>query len=339
MTALTRYARLEAPGLWRETPGGQRREVVIALGDATLVLSDGRTDRPLAHWSLAAVCRMNPGATPAVFAPGPEGGVETLEIEDATMIEAIETVRRAIAARRPRPGRLRSGATLAFALLAAALALFWLPGALVGHAARVLPASKQAEIGRLALADLEPLTGAPCASAAGSRALDRLAERLLGPGAGRLVVLRRGIAGTAHLPGGLVLVDRRLIEADAPPDVVAGHILAETLRAEEDDALGRLLAAAGVMATARLLATGDLPAGAIAGRTAAILDRPPPALPDEAVIARFAAAQVATTPWALARDPTGESVLTLIEADPLRDRPGRPVIADDDWIRLQAICG
>jgi len=73
MTALKKYERLESPGLWRDTPGGQRREVIVAFREATLVLSDPRTDSPLSHWSLPAVERLNTGALPALYGPGVSG--------------------------------------------------------------------------------------------------------------------------------------------------------------------------------------------------------------------------------------------------------------------------
>ena len=56
MTALSKYARLEATGLWRAGPDEQRREVIVSIGDATLVISNLK-DQALAHWSLAAVDR------------------------------------------------------------------------------------------------------------------------------------------------------------------------------------------------------------------------------------------------------------------------------------------
>ena len=68
MTALDKYDRLEATGLWRATPDDQRREVVVSLGDASLTMSD-LNDCPLAHWSVAAIARANPGAMPALSAP------------------------------------------------------------------------------------------------------------------------------------------------------------------------------------------------------------------------------------------------------------------------------
>ncbi len=61
MTALTKYARLETTGLWRETPDGQRREVIVRMGDATLMLTDPKSETVLSHWSLPAVRRQNPG--------------------------------------------------------------------------------------------------------------------------------------------------------------------------------------------------------------------------------------------------------------------------------------
>ena len=68
MTALSKYQRLEASALWRDSISGQRRDVIVSLGDASLVITD-KNERPLTHWSLAAVQRANPGAMPAVFHP------------------------------------------------------------------------------------------------------------------------------------------------------------------------------------------------------------------------------------------------------------------------------
>ena len=63
-----------------------------------------------------------------------------------------------------------------------------------------------------------------------------------------------------------------------------------------------------------------------------------PNLPATTLIDRFRAAGVATSPYAYATDPTGESVLDLIEADPYRGGSTKPVLADGDWISLQSIC-
>ena len=82
MTALNAFQRLESPGVWREGPGARLQDVVVSVGDATLILSDPRSERPLSHWSLPAVTRLNPGQRPAIFAPGPPDNDEILEIDD-----------------------------------------------------------------------------------------------------------------------------------------------------------------------------------------------------------------------------------------------------------------
>jgi hypothetical protein len=70
MTVLEQYRRLESLGLWRDGPDDQRREVVVSLGEATLVVSTP-AETALTHWSLPAIERLNPGRTPALYAPGP----------------------------------------------------------------------------------------------------------------------------------------------------------------------------------------------------------------------------------------------------------------------------
>ncbi|MDZ4134258.1 MAG: hypothetical protein U1D06_01510, partial [Paracoccaceae bacterium] len=150
MTALKKYQKLESPGLWRDTPQAQRREVVVNFGDASLVLSDPRNEAALSHWSLPAVERLNPGGLPALYAPGPDA-VETLELNDPDMIAALETVRGALAHARPRPGRLRGVILAVGSSLILGLGVFWLPGALIKHTASVVPPSMRAQIGRMAL--------------------------------------------------------------------------------------------------------------------------------------------------------------------------------------------
>src|SRR3989338_8786952 len=106
MTALRKYERLESPGLWRATPQDQRREVIVGLRDATIVLADPKTEMALSQWSLPALLRLNPGQMPALYGTG-DDLTETLEVDDRDMIAALDTVRLALERRRPRPGRLR----------------------------------------------------------------------------------------------------------------------------------------------------------------------------------------------------------------------------------------
>ncbi|QDC08657.1 hypothetical protein FHY55_05110 [Oceanicola sp. D3] len=337
MTALKEYQRLECAGLWRPEPEAQRQNVVVNFGDASLAITDG-AGRVLSHWSLAAVERVNPGEMPALYAPSAEA-LELLELEDETMIEAVERVRQVIARRRPREGWLRRVILWGGSAALAVAAFVWLPGALTSHTVRVVPEPTRAELGGHVFRAIGRVSGAPCRSPRGDRALARLHTRLRAPEKGGLLVLRGGITNTVALPGGLILMNRALVEDYESPDVVAGYILAEATRSAQTDPLERLLEHAGLIATIRLLTTGALPEAALDAYAEELVTAPQAPVPDEALLARFAEAKLATTPYAYAVDVTGEGTLPLIEADPMRGGGAEPVLEDADWVALQGICG
>lgn len=336
MTALTEYQRLESTGLWRESPDAQRREVVVSLGDATLIVSH-HNDQALAHWSLPAVERLNPNETPALYSPGLEAQ-ETLELEDPEMVAAIEKVRVVLAKRHAKPGRLRLFVILATLGALGALAYSKLPETLQTHTMRVVPDAKRAEIGGEVLQRLSRLTGQPCASPRGTRALTRLHARLFPNTNGRILVLPGGVRSTAHLPGGLILVARSLVEDFDEPDVVAGHILAEHLTRLDRDPLKPLLDHAGFLATFRLYTTGSIPAEALDGYAETFVTSTSPAPETERLLAAFKLAEVPSSPYAYALDVSGETTLELIEADPFPNGGPRAVLPDGAWISLQSIC-
>lgn len=333
-------------GLWRASPQSQGRDVSVVIDHGALVMRDPRNGAVLAHWALAATERLNPGGLPALYAPQRDTDGETLEMDDPALSMAIDDLRAQIAARRPRPGRLRLAifASLAAGVLAAAV--FWFPGALVGHAAGLVPAAKRAEIGRAALVDLTRLTGAPCAAPDGLRALGRLSDRLFGPGGGRIVILREGLAGVggaAHLPGRLILLDRALVETVDTPDLAAAHALAEALRAEAHDPLIWLLHEAGLAATARLMTTGVLPPDLLVGTGTSLLTTQPAPIDPAALAAQVAKAGLAMAPYARSQSdaPFGQAMeaafATALQATPTQT-PQRMILPDADWISLQGIC-
>ena len=337
MTALTQYVRLESSGIWRPDPEGQRRDVSVAFGDATLVIID-QAGRPLSHWSLAAVERLNPGTRPALYAPDISQG-EDLEIADDLMIDAIEKVRRSISKGQPRPGRLRnSGIALGMSLLLG-LAIFWLPGALTRQTLSVVAPGKRSEIGATLLGHIQRLTGPTCRQAQGTQALAQLKDRVLGPAwTGQIVVLPEGLDTTLALPGGIIVLGRDLIEQTQDPAVIAGHILAAASTATRADPLEAILTEAGLLTTMRMLTTGNLPVDVLQSHAARLLDTDTPRPEAEEVVASFIAAGVPMTPWAYSLDITGETVLDLIEADPLTGRTAPVILSDSDWISLQGIC-
>lgn len=334
MTALQRYDRLEAEGVWRPAPDAQRQEVIVVLGDATLVISD-RGERPLAHWSLPAVERIGT-ALPARYVPGPEAD-EELEIADAEMVSAIETIRTAVARRQARPGALRA-TILGLLLVAVAGALvFWLPDALIRHTARVVPGPTRAEIGKAMFDHVTRLTGAPCSDSTENAALSRL-DRRLRTAQGALILVPGGAVESLHLPGGAIVLRRTVVEDHDQPAVAAGYILAEETARQARDPLLEMLQNAGPLVAFRLLTTGEIPDDVLSREAQRLVTDGADTPPHDALIAAFAAAGVSTQPYAYARDITGEETLWLIEADPAPDG-GRPVLSDGDWVSLQGACG
>ena len=336
MTALTKYARLEATGLWRAGPEGQRREVIVSVGDATLVISDLK-DQALTHWSLAAIARANPGARPAIFHPDGDPS-ETLEIaeSEAEMIDAIEALRRVVERHRPRPGRLRLYGVLTSFLVVAAAAIFWLPGALQDHTLRVVPQVKRASIGDELLRQIERVSGVACANARGRVALTRLATRL---SAGPLTVLPAMNRASLHLPGRLIVLNKGLFEDYESPDVAGGYILSEMVRRDESDPLQDMLAFVGLRENFRLLTTGEISQSALQTYAEHLMAQPDQPAPVEPLLQQFAAESLHSTPYAQALDSTGETTLALIEGDPMAGKDTAPLLNDADWLRLQNICG
>ncbi len=337
MTALNEYQRLETTGLWRETPDSQRREVVVSLGDATLVIS-ALTETALSHWSLPAIERLNPGKRPALFAPDADAD-ELLEISEPEMIEAIERVRTVIERRRPHPGRLRLWLSAVLTLITLTISVLWLPGALVRQTAAVLPTAKRAEMGQLILAGMADLAGRPCADTGGVAAMRDLSQTLFGATAPLVIVLPTTAQSSTHLPGNIMVVNRSLVEDHEGPEVLAGFLLTESLRRDRRDPVLRLLDQAGLMATLRLLTTGEINPTYLRTHAASLLTTPAVPVDTPALLERFDQAGVSTVPFAYALDLSGESVLHLIEADPMRGRLRAPLMTDQEWIALQEICG
>ena len=336
MTALTEYDRLEASGQWRPSAYQQRRDVVVSVGDATLAIMDMQ-ERPLAHWSLPAIERRNPGQTPAIYAPGPDAQ-ETLEIEDSLMIESIERVQMAVARGAPRSGRLRTAVlTLALAGLVAA-GIWWLPDAVVRHASEVVPPAIRADTGARLLSRLTDVTGAPCRAESARAPLDAFARRLLGNGGGQIVVLPDGVSGAMVLPGRIVVLDHALIENHDGPEPAAGHVLAALTRAATEGPTARLLRLSGPRTAIHLLTQGEIPDHDLDRYAETLLSDAPPRADSDALATRARDAGISLTSYFAALEqssgPTQDPAApeTLVSSDP-------QILTDGQWVALQSICG
>lgn len=331
MTALNEFSRLESPGLWRSAPGAQRRDVVVSFGEATLVLSD-MAGRPLAHWSLPAVERINPGRLPAMFSPDPERS-ETLEIEEDLMVEALGKVQRAIARSGPRPGKLR---LMIAALMAATLALlgvYWLPAALVGQSMAAMRPVTAQEIDKKLLDEITLLIGPPCAAPSGIESLTLLRTRL--GLQGTIHVLPGELPHPLQLPGGMVLLDRAMVELPDDPAIAAGYVLEAV--SEGAEAMPQALARLGVGGNLSLLATGHIRAADGKRLAREMIGQSRNAPDPTRLAAAFDAARVPMRPWALHDDITGTqhaAALAITQAPEATPQ----ILPDAKWIALQNIC-
>ncbi|MEJ6403597.1 hypothetical protein [Yoonia sp. 2307UL14-13] len=325
MTALDKYVRLESGGLWRAGPDAQRRDVVVSFGDATLVISDP-AGRPLSHWSLPALIRENPGERPAIYIPDDEAS-EALEIAEDTMVAAIEEVRKALAKARPKPGKLRHWVTAASILIVLALAIFWLPGALMRQTLAVVPAPKRIEIGAAILGHLQAKAGPACRTPDGVAAAERLAARLFGGQTPMQIVILPDLdAKAVALPGGINVLDKSVVQTSDDPAVTAGYVLSQRAMGTDHDPLASILRDAGFGTTLRLLTTGELPTDILAAYATRIAPVTPHA---ENLALTFEAAKVPSAPYVAAANAPDFSVTP----DPVT-----PILNDSDWISLQNIC-
>ncbi len=310
-TVLEKYQRLEAEGIWRPDADSQRRDVIVSIGEATLTISDPN-ETVLTHWSLPAIVRTNPGTRPAIYSTGAEAS-DTLEISDTEMIDSLERVFRAIRRGQARPGRLRGGLFVLITLILLAIVFLWLPGAVIRYTASIIPDAPSASIGRAILADIPRVSGAPCASPAGTRALEALEARLFPGGKRRLIVLPSALTGTAHLPGGILLVGHELVEDYETPVPLAEALIAEDLEAALTDPVEAMLRDAGLMAAFRLLTTGKLAEEDLSRHAERLM------LPSEPQVARGA-------------------LRAAVGARELGEGTTMPILNDSDWIALQQIC-
>lgn len=343
MTALDRYQLLEGPALWAEGGGAQRRDVVVRFGKASLIILDGRSEKVLSHWSLAAVRRANPGATPARYVPvdsAAERSDETLDIEDPLLIDAIGAVLAALHVPRQSWLRGRRLAGLAAGLCLLAAGALALPEVLARHTAAVVPMAKRAEIGRMVLDDAQATSGMRfCTRAGAGAALDRLRHAVFARP--RTLIIFADAApetpDTLHLPGDMVLVNEALLARLYAPEALAGYLMAEAERSTVQDPLQPVLRHVGVRATLRLLTQGWLGPDQIRGYGTAWRVAPPQVVDAQAMQARFDRAGIDPGEWIASLPEAQRARFQQALVVPPSLRP-EPVLSDSDWLRIQNLC-
>ena len=256
MTALKAYERLECTGLWRSGPAMQRREVVVSCGQATLILTDMQ-NRPLAHWSLAAVDVQTHKEDAATLRPAP-GSEESLEISDKTMLDALLKVQKAIDRSRPHPGRVRFILALSSVVLLSFATLIWGPQAMTRYASNVLPEAKRIQLGQVLAQRIGQLAGPYCTSPEGIRSAALLMERLAPNTALELRVLPGQRAAPIVLPGGKVIVFDNMVGQSDDPAVTAAYVASAIATLNQVDPLGIFLEDAGPLVSISLITSNEL---------------------------------------------------------------------------------
>ena len=89
----------------------------------------------------------------------------------------------------------------------------------------------------------------------------------------------------------------------------------------------------------RLLTTGQVTPAALDAYAEHQLVAKPAPIATQTLVAGLKAWAVRARPYAYALDITGETTLELIEADPFADTAPAALLSDNDWQRLQNICG
>lgn len=337
MTALHQYSRLEAAGLWRSAPDAQRREVIVGLRDATIVLLDPKTERPLTQWSLPAIVRIGDFEGFVIFGAH-EDGEETLELDDPVMIAALDKVHVALVRRRKKPGRLRTALGAALASAALGGIAIWLPLGLYDFVASRLPDAARRDIAVQAMADIATISGTPCGGTMGIAAAGDLARRLLPNAPPAIAIVRDGLTFPAALPDGTILLPFALVERAEGPDVLAGMVLAQSMPTTAYnptyDPLVTALRHAGLAATVRLLSSGALPDDALGGYGLHLVGAVRAAPDTAALHAAFASAGITTAPYATFA--ANAALAALPDPAPKGSNP--PVLEDAAFLALQYMC-
>ena len=331
MTAIKEFERLESLGLWRDLKDSQRREVVVSFGESTLVLSD-INNRPITHWSLAAIEDAGNSENGIIFTVD-DLGEETLEIDDQIMISAIYKIKASIEARRPHPGRLRLflGASILISFLG--VSIFWLPNALTQYASNIVPDSKAVEIGEVILKSIQKTTGSTCSTPLGERALRRLENRVIGSPSNRIQIIEMGNRPSLHLPGGNILLNYRLTLNEPNANLIAGYAILERAIEDEKSPLFDLFKSMGLKKTLKFLGTGDIDNSDLEYFANEQLFGSLSAPKADTISELFNVAEIPRTRFA-----NHANRSDLLIANDLMAEEYLPILDEVDWLNLQEIC-
>ena len=265
MTALDRYTRLEALGQWREAPEQDPQEVVVSFGNATLVLSD-LNEIPLCHWAMAATSRMSLEGSKAVYTPDTEG-FETLEIDDAEMVEAIAQVSRAAVTVNRRTPWLRWVFLMILVSIIAAIS-YVTPTLLRDQALRMTSLESARKMGT----DMVATLGVKICREARADAARELFQSRVFPDGRTLLVIANNQPQVSVFPGGVILIGGNTLQNIQTPNELADLVTA--LAAENETSVARLFEASSLRELFEYITSGTLSKSRLADAANSIINAP-----------------------------------------------------------------
>ncbi len=373
MTALAKYAKLEAEARYFDGDSAQPRNVVLCFGERSLVIMEFN-EVVLAHWPLASLRAVGLRRDSAVQLVPHGDSDERLVLSDRHMLEAIAKVCPDLH-HRPvdRKGVGRALLWAGGAVTSLALIVFVLVPALAGWLAVLIPPEREQQLGDAVVEQLQSImelaTGSrplTCDHKAGQAALERMVARLgtdLGlPYPLRVGVIDHEMINAFAVPGGRIVIMRGLLTAAGNPEEVAGVLAHEIGHVVYHDPTRAALRAAGTAGILGLLLGDVFGAGIIVVATDAVVNasyqRDAETRADEIAYNLLAEAELPSRPFAdffiKLRKKHGEmdGILKLLAnhpglegraqraaaADRIGDGPYEPVLSDQDWIALRGIC-
>ncbi|MGG7567424.1 M48 family metallopeptidase [Rhodovulum sp. DZ06] len=374
MTALDRYALLEAEAVYFDGESARPHDVIIRFGEATLTVLDLQ-DRPMEHWALASLRKVSStrdehGREVLRVSPGHESE-ERLTLTDPSMIDAIRQVCPDLEAG-PKVGAARIGRRIG--MIGAAIGVlagmvFFLAPLAAERLAASVPQERAERVGDAVVGVAARSMGAAgedalCRAPGGQAALDRLTARLRegAPDAPplRVMVLRGPALNAVTLPGGRILMFSALLDFAQTPEQFAAILAHEIAHAEARDPLRETFRSVGAGVVMSLV-VGDYAGGAATSAVAqqavgGAYRQEAESAADDRALEILAAAGLPSAALAemferleaergaprishLATHPdlSGRAAKARA-ADVIGDAPFRPALQDEGWLALQQIC-
>ena len=333
MAKLSDFVRLETHGVWRDSAADPGTRVVALLNEKSLTLVS-TNNRPLAHWSIDAVRRINPGETPALFTPD-ESGDERIELADELFVSVLQELvdPKPEETDESEPQRWLGRAVAGALVVAVCGGLFLASDRIAGGMAGLIPVAKRLQISERILTHLTESVGPECHSAAGANALSVL-ERRLFAGEKSIRVIRGMSPATVHLPGNILILSSAVLARNSQSVVVAGHLLEEYLRSEQVDTMAELLRFAGISAAAKLTFRDSVDDAVLRRFAGTLISGQPAEISESALLEQFQRVRIPSSPFARATNSFG----LLLARDPYKGSRFRPLLDDSAWLDLKGIC-